>query len=194
MLCIPLGRSTPIMSVQRRSLFQLYRFPQDRQSISIQAATSEPWTTSSQPMTARKLRSPPSGSPGPGLWGNCSSSRKARCYHSHQQASRQDLWQDQRRDPAPRVGDHDEGGQGEPRQPLDFHHSWGNDWWGYGMPFHPFLLLENVPQLRTNSVSVPLSLSTSGSTNYFQHDGRSDPKMKHLKSQKTFKTFFLIFV
>ncbi len=78
MWCIPSGKSTPTTSVQRQRLFRLYRFPQAKLSRSIQAVTSGPWTTSSQPMNARRSRYIPNGSTVPGPWNNCFNSRKAR--------------------------------------------------------------------------------------------------------------------
>jgi len=76
-----------------------------------------------------------------------------------------------------------------PHQSLDLHHSRGHH-----LLHHTLLLLENVPQLRICSDSVSNSLSTSGSTHHFQHDGRPNQKMKTLKTLKTLKTFYFYFV
>jgi hypothetical protein len=55
------GKSTPIMSAQKRSLVWPYRSHQARQSGSIPVASSGPWITSSQLMIARRSRSTPNG-------------------------------------------------------------------------------------------------------------------------------------
>ncbi len=77
-MTIPSGKSAPTKSVQRRSLSWQYRSHQDKQSGSIQVATSGQWITSSQPMTARKLRSWTNGLTGLGLCRNYSNSPRAK--------------------------------------------------------------------------------------------------------------------
>jgi hypothetical protein len=82
----------------------------------------------------------------------------------------------------PRTKDHDQagqgGGQGGPCQPLDLHHSRGHDLWNIGMSLPAFLLLENLPKLQPSRNSGPLPVSSSCATHHFQHDHRSDSKMK----------------
>ncbi len=81
-----------------------------------------------------------------------------------------------------RTWDHDQGGQGVcqggTHQPLDLHHPGGHDRQNLGLPFLPFLLLENLPELQPSCNSSPISVTSSGSANRFQHDRQSDSQMK----------------
>jgi hypothetical protein len=38
-------------------------------------------------------------------------------------------------------------------------------------PAPPLVLLENVPQFRTNTGNLPYTIRTSGAAHHFQHDG-----------------------
>jgi len=75
---IPSGRLTPTTSVQRQRQFPLYRSLQVKLSGSTQAVSTRPWTTSSQPMTARRSRSTSSGYIRLGCWDNFSNSLRMR--------------------------------------------------------------------------------------------------------------------
>ncbi len=74
----PSGRLIPTTSVQKPSRFPPFRFPQEKQSGSVQAATLEQWITSSPLTTLTKQRSSPNGWTGPGRSDSSSSSQKTK--------------------------------------------------------------------------------------------------------------------
>jgi hypothetical protein len=55
----------------------------------------------------------------------------------------------------------------------------GHDWCNLGLHFLAFLLLETLPNQRPSYTPSPLSISSTGSANHFQHDSRADSQMKN---------------